>query len=453
MADKPADKSRLLPRVIEQNPAPVDLQGQDRINKRRQQVDRVMEVFLQVLPSNYVSQVTGPLYTVQMQAAAEAIADFQLQAQETFADTFFDYTRSEFLFQILGTLVFPDATTDGYPDLKGDITYRDFLKEMVKLLLGGATKTVQESGLALLSEADFEVVERVIAARSEKKLVWDETQGRWQEVPGSAWGLDDQFVFEVNVSYTDPDTGLQRFPEDPFVLSENARIVLRALKPAHSIYEYRHLFRETFGTLFEATASWDISSYYYEDFRKWCCGAKQITGTAGQTLTDRRLFSDVTRDFGQVAPESVLRITSGSNVGETFRVEEVRTFPVGDDATPRAYTTSPTGLTGEATVSGDDIEDASQDWSTAVEGEVLTFSAGPNAGSYRLKNLLGTNGGPVGKASGPATRVRVAPCLLRLKTRMRYAVSGQSYTVSVDRLGEQEPQSVDGEDATVFFLL
>jgi len=450
--DKPTSKTILLPRMLDQNPAPADLTGQDYIDKRRQQVDRVMEVFLQILPSNYVSQVTGPLYTIQMQAAAEAIADLQLRAQESFADTFYDYTRSEFLFQILGTLVFPDANTDGYPDLKGDLTYREFLREMVKLLLRGATADVQEEGLELLSDATFDVVSKVLASRQEKKKVWNETTGRWDEVPGSSWGFDDQFEFEVNVSYIDPTTGLQAFPPDPFVLQENARIVLRALKPAHTIYDYRHLFREAFGTLFTDTVSWDISNYHYADFRRYCCGARAVVGSAGATLTDRRLFTDTSREFDQIAPESVLEVTAGSNKG-SYRVAEVLAFPVGTDTTARAYTTSPTGLTGNGTVTDDDIEDASQDWSQAVEGEIITFADGPNAGSYRLKWVLGNDGGPVGQAPGPGTRVRVALCLLRLQKRMRYALAGQDYMVSVDRLGVQEPRPVSGEDATLFFVL
>lgn len=469
MADKPADKN-ILPRQIPQNPSPVGFNGQSRVSVRREQVNRIMEVFLQMLPSNYVSQVQGPFYTVQFQAIAEAIADFQITAQEAFADASYDYLRPEFLFQMLGSLVFPDAATDGYPTLKGDLTYRSFLKRMVTLLLQGATKDTVEGGLDLLSEATWQVIEKGLAARGLQKKVWNPATRKWDLKAGSAWGLDEQFEFEVNVSYTDPTTGLQRFPEDPFVLQENVRIVLRALKPAHTIYSYRHLFVEAFGSFFDDTSSWNLSNYYYEDFRKFCCGAREITGSAGVTWTDRTLFSDPTRDFGQIQPGADLTITSGPNsihsggvegtpasmdarhVGR-YRVVDVRVFPVGDDATPRSYTTSPTGLQGTATVSGDTVEDAAQDWSLAVEGEILTFAEGPNAGAYRLKMVLGNNGGPVGVAVGPATKARLAPSLLRLDRRMRYGASGQSYTVTVDRLGVQVPQNIEGEDATVFFVL
>jgi hypothetical protein len=134
-----------------------------------------------------------------------------------------------------------------------------------------------------------------------------------------------------------------------------------------------------------------------------------------------------------------------------YRVLEVLGFPVGDDTVARAYTTSG-GLSGTATVSGNDLEDPSQDFGQAVEGETLTLLAGPNAGTYRLKTLLGSSGGPVGKSTGPATRVRIALSLIRIEERMPVVTTGQSYEVVVDRLGVQTPRQVTGEDVSIFFV-
>lgn len=460
MADKPADKT-MLPSLLEQNPAPVDKPSQDRIDAERSQVDRIMEVFLQLLPSNYVAQVQGPFYTLRYQAAAEQIAKFQITAQEVYADSVYDFTRSEFLYQILGALVFPDAQTDGWPDIDGDLSYRQFLKRMVVLLLQGATKKTIKEGVELLTDATVEVIEKVI---EDRQLKGD-----------SAWGFDDQFSFEINVEdertiiVGDQTITLPDFPDDPITLIRNVGIVLRALKPAHTLYDFRFLFREDFGPLFTDTYSFKWENYYYEDFRRYCLGAKRIYGTNGETLTDRTLFSDPTRDFTSVQVGALLTILSGPNsihvggiegtpassdeghVGR-YRVEEILVFPVGTDPVAREYTTSPTGLTGTATVTGDVIEDDSQNWALAQEGEILTFSDGPNAGRYRLKTVLGNEGGPVGFAPGPGTKVRPAMSLLRIRRRMSRAVTGQEYEVVVDRLGKQVPQEVNGEDATVFFL-
>jgi hypothetical protein len=343
--------------------------------------------------------------------------------------------------------------------------------------------------LSLLTEADIEVIERAVIARKMGEL--------------SGWGWDDQFTFEINVSETvddpiegdilgeNPNTPLfggdplddpgfildpnltdpaigrpqEKFPEDPFRLQENVRLVLRALKPAHTLYDYRHLFREYFGEMFTGSMSWSMDLYYYEDQRRFCLGAQRVTGDAGETLTDRSLFVDPTRDFSSISPGAELLILTGPNsiVASTtdpgyvgrYQVAEVRAFPVGDDTTSRSYTTSG-GLTGSATVSGDVIEDVTGDFASVSEGETLTFSEGPNAGTYRLSYLLGIGGGRIGYTTFPSgqvfTRVRVSPSVLRIEERMPEATTGQSYEVGVDRLGVQVPREVTGEDASVYFL-
>jgi hypothetical protein len=285
-------------------------------------------------------------------------------------------------------------------------------------------------GAEVLTSADVALLERFLEARR----------------PGSDFSIDDQFFFDLLVS----EAGGTAFPSDPFVLQENVRIVLKALKPAHTLYGYAYLFKDAFGPLFNDTYSWELSTYYYDDFRKFCYGAREIAGSAGVTLSGRTLFSDVTRSFDSVQAGGLLVVTSGPNEG-TYRVREVLTFPMTTDPTPRAYSTSPTGLSGTATVGVGVVTDAAQDFGQAVEGEVLTFLVGPNAGSYRLDTLLGTHGGKVGAAPGPATQVRVSPSMLRLETRMPSVASGQSYTVGVDRLGVRVPKTIVGEDASEQF--
>lgn len=459
MANKPSDKTNLIPWVNPQNPSPVGYESQNEKFCVQEQVDRILQVFYDLVPSNYVSQVQGPWYTRQFQAAAEQIAKIQCEAQETLADEMWEYTRPEFLHQILGLLVFPDSGLDGIPEIKGDLSYRDFLRAMAILLLKGSTKPTVQDGLSLLTSATVTLLEKGIEARKLGDTC--------------AWGIEDQWTFEVNaegdVTAVDrsgvglPGSGtvdLGRFPDDPFVLLKNVGYVLKALRPAHTLYDFRFLFRDTFGDLFSDESSFTLDSYYYGDFRKYCLGRKEVTGT-GDTLIDRSLFSDSDRDFSSILPGAELVILTGPNstaasstdagwVGR-YRVASVLSFPISNDSTPRPYTTSPSGLSGYATVSGDEVTDTSQDWSLAEEGEQLTFSSGPNEGTYRLKTLVGSGGGPLGDALGPATIVRVAPSLLRLQYFMPHVATGQDYTVTVDRLGIQEPHMVTGEDASVFF--
>jgi hypothetical protein len=305
---------------------------------------------------------------------------------------------------------------------------------MVLLLLEGATAESMRQGTELLTDASATLIEKFLHSVPRD--------------PAGLWTIENQFEVEISIE----TAGGTAFPEDPFNLQTNTGLILDALKPAHVLYEYRFLFREVFGPLFTDEVSWEMSQYHYDDLRKYCYGAREITGTAGETLTDRFLFTDTTRSLGSVQIGAILRIDVGVNAG-TYAVTEVRTFPFGNDATARAYTTSPTGLAGTATVSGDTITDSGQDFGAAVEGEVLTFTEGPNVGSYRLETLLGPDGGLVGFATGPASQVRPSPCILRVDKRMPSAVTGQAYIVYVDRLGMRTPKTITNEDASEQFYL
>lgn len=396
-----------------------------------EQTKLIMDRFLAVLPSNYVAQTNGPWYTLQFQSAAEQLAKFIVTAQTVYQDSDYDYTRSDFLWQILGCLVFPKSQINGLPQFDTDEGLRVFLKKMVAFLLQGATKDANTSGLAALTSADITLIERYIEAQS----------------PGSPYTIEDQFTFDVFV-----DAG-NTFPGDPFVFTENAKNVLTALRPAHTLYDLRFLFTEAFGPLFDDTMSWDMDTYYYDDFRKYCGGYKAISGTEGVVLSGRTMFSDPNRDFQHVHTNGLLTITTGSNKG-AYRIVDILQAPLATDNTSRPYTTSPTGLTGYATLSGGVIEDTSQDFSQAVEGEILTFSSGPNANvGLRLSMGQGLNGGPIGFISGICTEVQLAPTILKLNVRLPAVGGSQVYTVDVDRLGVKVPREVSLEDLSEQFYL
>jgi len=470
--DKPLilPKTPYLPFQREQNPAPVSTAGQQGSRSLRDITNSILRTFQDVLPSNYVAEVPGPFYVLQFQAIAEQLAKIQLELEDVTLESDVDFARPEYLWQMIGTLVFPDTdkTPRGVPEIDGDLTYREFLRRMILLLLQGATEDVVEEGLNLLTEAVVDVLAKVDFSTD----------------PNTAWGLGEQHEFEVNVLcrtvFTDPTTGdLIRgelgtgFPVDPFRVFRNNVRILRALKPAKALYEYRHLFLDTFGDLFTAEPMIDLDSWYYEDFRKFCCGMKEIVGTQGVTLPGRQLFQDVTLDFRAVCPGAVLEILDGPNTKPTSGGEDAATLGryrvvgllrlVGaldedenGDLVANPYTTSPTGLTGTATINADgEIEDPNQDFSNAVEGETLTFLEGQNAGDYRLETLLGNNGGPVGlvPAGSFATGVRVAPSTLQIATRMPQEATGQSYRLTVERLGVRTPFTVLGEDVSSQFFI
>ena len=465
-------KTPYLPFTRQQNPAPVSREGQQGSRTKRDIVDSILSTFQQVLPSNYVAQIPGPYYWVQYQAIAEQLADLQLTLEDTGLESDVDFARPEYLWQMIGTLVFPNTNEDprGIPEVDGDLTYREFLRRMILLLLQGSTQETVQEGLELLTEAVIQVLAKVDF--SDREI--------------SYWGFGEQHEFEINVLcvtvFTDPTTGElitgelgTGFPEDPFRVLRNNLRILRALRPATSLFEYRHLFLDSFENLFRAAPFIELDPWYYEEFRKFCCGMKEITGDGGTTLTGQLLFSDPTRDFRAVCEGAVLEILDGpnsspSNGGQDsatlgrYRVVGIQRLISGDDVdtqgvpVPRPYTTSPTGLSGDVTTIVDEdgvLEDTDQDFSDASEGEIITILEGPNTGSYRLETLLGNNGGAVGlvPAGSGATQVRVAPSILTTLTRMPAVATGQSYGLSLERLGVRTPFTVLGEDVSAQFYL
>ena len=131
----------LIPHNITQNPAPQPISGQESLTNLQIKTNEIMAQFLAVLPSNYVSQINGPFYTLQFQALAEQLAKIVCVAVELSKDSDYDFTRTEFLWQIIGALVFPNLPgKDGnIPVVDGDVDYREFLRRMVLLLLQGST--------------------------------------------------------------------------------------------------------------------------------------------------------------------------------------------------------------------------------------------------------------------------------------------------------------------------
>lgn len=422
----------LVPFTEAQNPAPSPVTGQAYQANKQALVNLLMQTFRAVLPSNYVSQVNGPWYTLQFQAMLEQLVDAQLTANEVLKDSSWDFTRPEFLWQALGTLVFP---TGDAPQIDGDLRYREFLRGMVRLLLQGATTKSMKEGVELLDpDLVVQMVENYLATPPRD--------------PVGGKTLLDQFGVEIFVS-----TVSGGFPDDPFTLEQNARKVLAALKPAHVLYTYSYLFTDAFEKVADDEEGLSIAmeSYYYDDARKYCEGAKEVTGT-GTVLASRMLLTDPSLSFYSVRPGAVLRVPSGVNAG-VYTVTALVALLGGTDTTPRSYTTSPTGLTGTLTATGPDtLTDSSQDWGLAVENEQVLIAGGANAGTYRLDTVLGSMGGAVGSSGVSGTSVRISPSTVKVDRRF-VATGATPYAVEVDRLGVRSPQTVTGEDASVQFYL
>ncbi len=421
-----------IPYSNSQNPSPnPNGEGQEFINDKQELVNAILTNFKTVLPSNYVALTNGPFYLLQFQALSEQLADIQLSTTEIYKDSLWDFTRPDFLWQVLGSLVFPDSST-GIPQIDGDKTYRDFLSQMVVNILKGSTLDSLKKGLESLEEGlVVDIVERYLSTPPRN--------------PQGSNTLEDQFLVDIF---------LEGFSSAPFVLQQNAKLVIQALKPAHVFYGFSFLFRDAFGVIASDDGGLilDLDSYYYGDMRKWCYGAERISGT-GEVLSSRNYFSDPDVSFKSIKVGSQFKISSGENKG-LYKVTEVRYLLSGADAALHSYTLS-SGGSGTLLQAIDyrTLRDPSIDWGSLPRDTKITITTGPNAGTYRLDTVMGSTGGEVGNSGVSGSTVRVSPTLLRLNEKPPKSATGQPYEVGVDRLGVQHPHAITAEDVSSQFVL
>lgn len=465
--------SRRLLGYRAQNPAPFDLDSQDFITRAQKVSDQIMAVFLRSLPSNYVSTTTGPYYTVQFRSAVDVLAKFQVLATEIYEDQDFYFTRPEVLYQTLGKIAFPD-TTRPFPQIDGDVSFRDVLRKMVVYLLRGSTTQSIESGLESIVDGVVSVIESEdirnpfsFQAFLEGNPITTTNVGHYHEVDLCS-GITTNTIGAEEHTHIVADWTVQegvvddtphthwltpRIPSDIFRTLTNAQLILDALRPAHTVYDLGILLRETGGRYVEgdfvpSIAGDEVSSsmqvFYYDDTRTYWLGAQSIVGE-GTVLNDRMLFSDPYVDFSGVLEGATIVID-----GQHLTVSQVLQTPFPNDSVPRPYTTV-SGLSGNLTVSGSRFTDSLQDFSICPEGDILTIASGPNAGQYRLHAVAGENGGVLGMAQGPCDTVIPSYSLLRLNRRME---SGSyEYAVNVDRLGRLSPITVNSEDVSRYCWL
>lgn len=411
-----------IPSSISQNPAPnPTTDGQDYISTKQELVDEIMGTFREILPSNYVALANGPFYTLQFQAMVEQLAEIQIMYTEVYKDSLWDFTRSDFLWQVLGTLVFPN---NNVPKIDGDTELRTFLTDMVLALLKGSTVQSMQQGLQALQDGlVVTIVERYLQTPPRD--------------PNGGYTIDDQFIIDVLLE--------NGFESDPFVLQENVRIVMSALKPAHVFYSFSYLFQDAFGSVPKEDAFvLDLEDYHYADMRKNWFGAKSITGVGD--IISSNMFSDPSVSFENITPN--LKITLQ---GKQYPIKQVLHLKGGVDTTPRSYTLS-TGDTGTVVaVSDSTLYDSSFDWGTVPRDTTITITDGKNSGTYRLDRVTGNQGGFIGDTSVGGNYVRVSPSILKLEGVLQ-ETPNQSYSVEVDRLGVLEPNVVTDENVTNQFI-
>lgn len=214
-----------------------------------------LTTLLNLLPSNYISSVQGPAYTNELKAVAVEIAKIELALEDIDSDMGFNNTRSEFIYSIIGYLVFlngrlPSTTFD-------DEEFKRFLLSVIKIYFQGSIPTSIREGVALFTSKSVTVTENFLLVR--------------QGVSGL--DISDQFGFQIDLDGSE-------LPANVFGVDSNVRLILDIIRPAHTLFRIRYIFRDKYepnkdgaGRVLDAYR-WRMANYYYEDFRVYTGGIK-----------------------------------------------------------------------------------------------------------------------------------------------------------------------------------
>ena len=242
-----------------------------------QRAQTIFTNLLNLLPSNYISAVQGPNYTTELKAIAVELAKIEIALEDVDLDRSFEHTRSEFLQSIVGYLLFLNGRI---PPLDyDDEEFRRFFLSLIKIYFQGSIPASIRDAVALFITQDFEVLENFLLVRA------------------GASGLDisDQFGFQVNILTNNT------FPPDLFQLESALRIIIDLVRPAHTLYRIRYIFRDKYtpnlpgGKVLDAMR-WRMAAYYYEEFRVYCGGIRD-RDRLGHKVNEPVVNEDHSLDF------------------------------------------------------------------------------------------------------------------------------------------------------------
>lgn len=218
-----------------------------------QRAQTIFSTLLNLLPSNYISAVQGPNYTVELKAVAVELAKIELALEDVDLDRDFRKTRAEFLYSIIGYMVFLNGKL---PSLQfDDEEFRTFLLNLIRIYFQGSVPESIRDAAGLFLTEDFTTLENFLLVRA------------------GASGLDisDQFGFQITIDSTGA------FPAEVFQIESSIRTILDIVRPAHTLFQIRYLFHDNYdpnspsGKILDAMR-WYMGSYYYEDFRSYWGG-------------------------------------------------------------------------------------------------------------------------------------------------------------------------------------
>jgi hypothetical protein len=244
-----------------------------------QRAQTIFTNLLNLMPSNYVSAVQGPNYTIELKAVAVELARIELALEDVNRDREFSTTRSDFLYSIVGYLMLVNGRL--LPLEYSDEEFKSFLLNLLRIYFQGSVPESMADVVKLFFTGDIRVTEDFLLVRA------------------GASGLDisDQFSFDVDVVI--PLGG--GFPPNVFQNDAVIRMILDLTRPAHTLFRIRYIFsdkyipNDTVGRILDAMR-WHLGAYYYDDFRAYWQGIRD-RDRLGKKVNRTVTAEDHTGDF------------------------------------------------------------------------------------------------------------------------------------------------------------
>lgn len=234
--------------------------GEEYLNCLDQEAENGFRILLTMLSSYWQSTVDGPNYARELKAMALSMARIRLALDDVRADTDYRTTRAEFLYQVLGSMLFPGEMAN--PGL-ADTDFGQFLRNIVSVYFSGSIPSSMQRAVELVTGGmAVKITENYAEARK----------------PGSGFDISDEHTFNVDVFLSSPGA------IDVFLAEKNIRILLDIIRPAHTLYRLKFVLQDEYvgnktdtePAKINDAFTFILSNYGYEDFRRFVEGIKGI---------------------------------------------------------------------------------------------------------------------------------------------------------------------------------
>jgi hypothetical protein len=229
------------------------------------EANNIFQVFLSMLSSYWQSTIDGPNYARELKTMSVELARVRLALDDVRSDVKYSATRTEFLYQVVSSVMFPADPGVPNPGLS-DQDLKQLLLSILDIYFQGSVPASMKAAAELFVNADVTVREAFLEARK----------------PGSGYDISDEYGFEIDVLFG----SLQGV--DVLLSDRMMRILLNIIRPAHTLLRIKYVLQDVWNGQGDPDPTKDnlakiadsfrfvLSSYGYEDIRRFVDGVRGV---------------------------------------------------------------------------------------------------------------------------------------------------------------------------------